>query len=196
MIQIIGGASKGRKITVKKANLKKGQKLLRPTSAKVRKAIFDIIKNRVENCSFLDLYAGSGAVGLEALSRGASNVVFVDDNPSRINDIKKMLQSLGFENKAQTYKYTSTSYIQRLRTDSNIFFDIIFADPPYDSQEIFEIMPLIEKKDIITNNGLLIVEHPSRNIEMPSELGKLKLLKQYKYGDTTLSLYIKQALSI
>lgn len=189
MIHIIGGESKGRKIKVKRNLLKRGQKALRPTSAKVRKALFDIIKDRISVCSFLDLYAGTGAVGFEALSRGASKVVFVDNNASRITEIKKMIQALGVEHKAQAYKETAVMYIERLKGDDNVLFDIIFADPPYDSQEVDKIMPLIVKKDILRKDGLFIIEHPSRRSEMLIESGNLRLLKQYRYGDTTLSLY-------
>ncbi len=193
MMRIIGGEAKGRRITLKKAFLKKDATPLRPTSAKVRKAIFDIVRDRIENCSFLDLYAGSGAVGMEALSRGASQVVFVDDSPLRVNTIKEIIHSIGFGIRAQVFRCSAALFIEKLSRKDKISFDIVFVDPPYGSQELDEIMPLLDKKDIISDNGLLIVEHPSKKTAMPSEVGNLALVKQYKYGDTSLSLYVKTA---
>lgn len=193
MMRIIGGEAKGRRIAFKKAFLKKDATPLRPTSAKVRKAIFDIIRGRIENSSFLDLYAGSGAVGMEALSRGASQVVFVDDSTLRANAIKEMIHSIGFGSRARVFRCSAALFIQKLSRKDKISFDIVFADPPYGSQELDEIMPLLDKKDIISVNGILIVEHPSKKTVMPSEVGNLRLTKQYKYGDTSLSLYTKKA---
>lgn len=193
MIRIIGGAAKGRRIALKKAFLKKDAIPLRPTSAKVREAIFGIIKERIETCSFLDLYAGSGAVGIEALSRGASHVIFVDDSSLRVNAIKEIIHLLGFDDRAQAFRYRAELFIEKLSREDKMSFDIVFADPPYGSQELDEIIPLLDKKNIISNNGLLIVEHSSKKTGMPSEVGNLGLTKQYKYGDTSLSFYIKRA---
>lgn len=193
MIRIIGGEAKGRRIAFKKSFSKKDAVPLRPTSAKVRKAIFDIIGDRIENSSFLDLYAGSGAVGMEALSRGASQVVFVDDSPLRANAIKDIIRSIGFGDRSEVFRCSTALFIEKLNRKDKISFDIVFVDPPYGSQELDEIMPLLDKKDIISDNGILIVEHPSKKTVMPSEVGNLRLTKQYKYGDTSLSLYTKKA---
>jgi len=191
MLKIIGGNAKGRRIGLKKSFSKKDACPLRPTSAKVRKAIFDIIQDRICNASFLDLYAGSGAVGIEALSRGSSRVVFVDASPLRGRAIKEMLQDIGFGDRAQVFRGSAKSFIEKLSNMEEKYFDIIFADPPYGSQELDEIIPLLDKKDIISDNGILIVEHSSKRPAMPAMIGNLRLLKQYKYGDTKLSLYMK-----
>lgn len=192
MMRIIAGEAKGRRIALKKAFSKRDAMPLRPTSAKVREAIFDIIKGRIENCSFLDLYAGSGSVGIEALSRGASHVVFVDDSPLRVDAIKAITRSIGFGGRVQVFRRSAVLFIQKLNREDKMSFDIVFADPPYGSQELDEIMPLLDKKDVISNNGLFIAEHPSKKTGMPSEVGNLQLTKQYKYGDTSLSFYTKK----
>lgn len=194
MIRIIGGESKGRRIAFKKTFSKKDSIPLRPTSAKVRKAIFDIIGDRIKNASFLDLYAGSGAVGIEALSRGAYSVVFVDESVSRVKAIKEIIASLGLDSKTEVIRCRVKSFISNLKREDKMSFQIVFIDPPYDSNELEEIMPLLDKKDMILDGGLVIVEHSSKKVNMSSEIGKLKLVKQYKYGDTTLSLYIKKSL--
>ncbi len=191
MIRIIGGESKGRKIAFKKTFSKKDTIPLRPTSAKVRKAIFDIIGKRIENATFLDLYAGSGAVGIEALSRGASNVFFIDESIERVNAIKDIIVSLGFDSRSKILQSSAERFIKNLKRQDKISFEIVFVDPPYTSDELDKIMPLFDKKDIISDNGLLIIEHSSKKTDLPPEIGKLLLIKQYKYGDTSLSLYRK-----
>jgi 16S rRNA (guanine(966)-N(2))-methyltransferase RsmD len=190
-MRIIGGQAKGRKLDVKKAFVQKRPCSLRPTSAKVRKALFDILKDRVINSLFLDLYAGSGAVGIEALSRGAAYVVFIDESSARTRTIKKMVCTIGFGEKTQILKERALTYINKLSRTDIKSFDIIFADPPYGSKELDEVITLLGKSNLISNNGILIVEHSSKKTDMPVSTGCLKLSKQYKYGDTTLSLFKK-----
>src|SRR5271157_1560846 len=100
-MRISGGTAKGRKVGIKKSFLSKaGGDQLRPTPAKVREAIFNILRDRIDRSSFLDLYAGTGAVGIEALSRGAERVVFVEENPGRVNIIKEFVDRFGYRDKA------------------------------------------------------------------------------------------------
>ncbi len=220
-MRISAGAAKGRKVIFKKAFIKKGDAdELRPTSAKVRQAIFNIIGGRIINAMFLDLYAGTGAVGIEALSRGAGKTVFVDDNSLRVNVIKEVLEKFGFKNRAKVVKDKASSYIKK----SEFIFDIIFVDPPYASDEINTILPLIDETDILSDNGVVIAEHSSKKtppLHPPllrgeskggvplnkggtkggcapldkwraREGGSLRLIKTYKYGDTSLTLYRKE----
>lgn len=190
-MRIIGGQAKGRRLGIKKASFKMSSQPLRPTSAKVRKALFDILKDRVMHSSFLDLYAGSGAVGAEALSRGAAFVVFIDDSFKRASAIKDMVNAIGFGKRAQIFKEKALSYINKISNTGSKQFDIVFADPPYASKELDEIILLLGKGNLISDKGVLIVEHSSKKTDIPSVAGNLKLSKQYKYGDTTLSLFIK-----
>ncbi len=195
-MRIIGGQAKGRRLGIKKAFVKRGLNPLRPTSAKVRKAIFDILKDRIASSSFLDLYAGSGAVGIEALSRGALVVVFVEDNSFRAGAIKQMVNAIGYGERAQIVKEKAVSYINKLYRVCDCTFDMIFADPPYGSKELDEIIFLLGKGNLISTNGVLIVEHSSKKTDMPLTSGNLQLSKQYKYGDTTLSLFKKNGSSL
>lgn len=193
-MRIIGGEAKGRRIGIKKTFLSMKSCPLRPTSAKVRKALFDILRGRVVNSLFLDLYAGSGAVGLEALSRGASLVVFVEDNSFRVDAIRRMVNIIGFDKKVQIIKESAISYINKLTEAGVRQFDIIFADPPYGSKQLDEIIFLLGKSNLISDDGVLVVEHSSKKTDIPLVAGSLKLLKQYRYGDTTLSLFKKNSL--
>jgi 16S rRNA (guanine(966)-N(2))-methyltransferase RsmD len=191
-MRISGGAAKGRKVGLKKAFAKKGETdELRPTSAKVRQAIFNILGNilgdKIVGSRFLDLYAGTGAVGIEALSRGAGKTVFVDDNSLRINIIKELLEKFGFKDRAGVVKDKASNFIRK----SESVFDIIFVDPPYASGELDMVLPLIDEKAILGDNGIVIAEHLTKKILLP-EIGSLKLIKTYKYGDTSLTLYRKE----
>jgi len=201
-MRISGGAAKGRKVGLKKAFAKKGETdELRPTSAKVRQAIFNILGNilgdKIVGSRFLDLYAGTGAVGIEALSRGAGKTVFVDDNSLRINIIKELLEKFGFKDRAGVVKDKASNFIRK----SESVFDIIFVDPPYASGELDMVLPLIDEKAILGDNGIVIAEHSSKKtppFTSPLDkggirgVGSLKLIKTYKYGDTSLTLYRKE----
>ena len=187
-MRISGGTAKGRKVGIRKAFLKKADgDELRPTSAKVRQAIFNIIRNKISGAHFLDLYAGTGAIGIEALSRGVENVVFVEENALRVNIIKELTEKFGFKERAEIVKDQSARFLKK----SEATFDIIFVDPPYASDEIAIILPLIDEREVLKDNGIVIVEHASKKA-LPSEFGALCLTRRYKYGDTSLSLYRKE----
>lgn len=192
-MRISGGAAKGRKLGIKKVFSKKKGKSeeddeLRPTSAKVRQAIFNILQNRIVGAEFLDLYSGTGAVGIEALSRGAGKTVFVDNNSLRVNVIKDLLEKFGFKDRAVVIKDDAKHFLRKITQN---FFDIIFADPPYASGELDIVLPLLDEKGILRDNGIVIAEHSSKK-SMPLAIGSLKLKKTYKYGDTSLTLYKKE----
>lgn len=196
-MRISGGIAKGRKFGLRKAFVKKGEEdELRPTSSKVRQAIFNILGDKIIGASFLDLYAGTGAVGIEALSRGAGKAVFVDDNALRVNIIKELIEKFGFKDMAAVIKDNAKHFLKKITQNSKlktqVFFDIIFVDPPYASGEIDLVLPLIDDCNILGDNGIMIAEHSSKKTLM-TEIGRLKLIKNYKYGDTSLTLYRKEA---
>jgi len=185
MIRISGGSAKGRKVGLKKVFSKKGEAGdLRPTSAKVRQALFNILRDRVEGCSFLDLFAGTGAVGIEALSRGAANVTFVDNNSTRVSVIKELAAKFGFQERAEVVGDDAVRFLNG--TDSA--FGIIFVDPPYASGQTEIVLPLLAGGDCLKEGGVIVVEHFAGKSPGPS-IGDLSLLKTYRYGDTSLSLY-------
>jgi 16S rRNA (guanine966-N2)-methyltransferase len=189
-MRISGGTAKGRPTATPRL-LKKmsdGERL-RPTSSKVREALFDIIRSRIDGAGFVDLYAGTGTVGLEALSRGAGNAVFVEPDKLRADMISKYIAKFGFEDKALVIRGDAAEFIAKASA-KNERYDIFFIDPPYQSDEIEKVVPVIDEKGILSDNGLLIVEHFFKK-KLPETFGRLKLLKQYKYGDTMLTLYGK-----
>ncbi len=196
-MRISGGTAKGRQVKVRKAFSKKDEgDELRPTSAKVRKAIFDILGGRITDSRFLDLYAGTGAVGMEALSRGADSVVFVDHNRVRTGIIKKLASAWGFEGRAQVLRDRAVHFLSSVQetqggTSPWWPFDIVFVDPPYASEELETVLPSLAGEAILSDAGVVVAEHSSKKA-LPPEIGSLRLIRSYKYGDTSLSLFKKE----
>lgn len=179
-MRIISGSLKGRQI--------KFPKNIRPTRNKVRKAIFDCLGNFVKDSSFLELFAGSGAVGIEAFSYGAKEVTFVDNDIHCLTVIEFNLKSLGI-NSYRIYKRDSIEVLDFLdRRDFS--FDIIFLDPPYGKELAIKFLLKIAVCDILAPLGVLVLEH-HRKEELPGERGSLILFKQRRYGDTVVSFYRK-----
>jgi 16S rRNA (guanine966-N2)-methyltransferase len=189
-MRISAGQFKGRKIGVKKLFAKKaGRDDLRPTSAKVREAIFDILRGAIEEASFLDLFAGTGTVGIEAASRGAGRVVFVESDRSRATAIQALIDKIGLSSKADVHAERAEIFLERI-SRAGESFDIIFVDPPYASGETGNILLLISEYGILHAQGTVLFEHAAK-LKPPEAAGNLKLKKQYKYGDTLLALYRK-----
>jgi 16S rRNA (guanine(966)-N(2))-methyltransferase RsmD len=162
---------------------------LRPTSAKVREAIFDILQNEIKGAVFLDLYAGTGAVGIEALSRGAEQVVLVERNKERARAIGQYIGQADVEDRVDVYVQNAEVFLKRACA-AGALFDIIFADPPYASDEINKVLVLLNKHNVLGEGGCLIIEHASKS-RLPDDTGPFKFKRNYRYGDTMLTLYKK-----
>lgn len=189
-MRISGGLVKGRRVTTKKIFSKRSKvKDMRPTSSKVREALFDIIKDRIEGASFVDLYAGTGTVGFEALSRGAHMAIFVEPNRLRAQAIKETAVQFGFCEKINVVEGKAVGFLKRASAEKKRF-DIFFVDPPYFSEEIMKILPMIGEKRLLNDIGIVIVEHFFKR-SLPELAGELKMIRSYRYGDTMLTLYRK-----
>jgi len=163
------------------------QKSLRPTAGKVREALFNILRGRIDNARFLDLYAGTGAVGVEALKQGASEVVFVETSKAHSMNINRLAEKSGFSGRARIITKKVLSFIQWAELN-RLTFDIIFLDPPYHTDEIIYSLSAIGKSHILEQNGIVIAEHFSKG-KLTESFGDLQMLKEYFYGDTVLSFY-------
>ena len=162
---------------------------LRPTQDKVREAVFNVIREKIPGSAVLDLYAGSGAFGIEALSRGAHLAIFVDDNTKCIRTVESNLSSLEVDAKFfQLFKRNALKAIESLRKDGSKF-DIIFLDPPYHGELAKNSLIKVDACDIVSQHGFVIIEHFKKNI-MPEDLPGIRLFKRKKYGDTVISFYI------
>jgi len=151
--------------------------------------LFSILGDKVPAAYFLDLFAGTGAVALEALSRGAQKAVAVDILPSLIY---KNTENLNFQQKIKIFKkdvFKSLSYFERQKDK----FDIIFLDPPYKFEFIESCIRRITDADILVNNGLLVVEHYKFK-SLQETYNNFSLIQSKKYGETVLSFYERKAL--
>lgn len=149
----------------------------RPTSDLVRGAIFNMLAQKVNNCTFLDLFAGTGAMGIEAISRNAKQVVFVDTNQESVNLIKKNTSFL----KENNFKIKKCDCFEALKdlSSSGYCFDIIFIDPPYKTDLAEKCIKQIVKQNLLQNDGVVVWEHDETKNEL---LGKLTDSKTKKYG--------------
>ncbi len=156
---------------------------VRPTTDRVKEGMFSSIQFDLAGAVVLDLFAGSGQLGIEALSRGAKQAVFVDHSPHAIRVIKENLEKTGFQSKAQIYQKESEHFFA-LCPDA--FFDFIFLDPPYRKDILQNILPNLEKK--LKKTGKMICEH-EKELKMPEEIFNLRLQKNYFYGKIVVSVY-------
>lgn len=179
-MRIISGKYKGRIIRMPRG--------IRPTQNKVRKALFDILGD-IQGLSFLELFAGSGAVGLEALSQGAKEVVFVESDSKCKKAIKENLTLLGYLCYS-VIALDASKAIQRLHKDKKKF-NIIFLDPPYYHNLTKKTLLNLSTYDILSPNGFIVAQHFKKDI-LPDRIGNLIILRQAEYGDTLLSFYRKK----
>ena len=174
---------------------------LRPTSDRLRETLFNILAPTIEDAVFVDLFAGSGAVGIEALSRGARQAIFVENHPAGIKLLRSNLDSLGikpgtaltapaktFPGTAELLSADVESALERL-TARHIRPDIVFADPPYADSKAYEtVLEFLGESDLLAKDGRAILEHSGKR-ELPAVAGTLERTRVVTQGDSTLSIY-------
>ena len=171
-MRIISGKAKGTKINTIKSMT------TRPTLDRVKESLFNIIQNELNNTVVLDLFAGSGALGIEALSRGANNAVFCDTNLECIKVIKQNLEKTHLTSKAIIYNKDYKECLKEL-SKNNIKLDIVFIDPPYKKNIAIDATEAIMKLDLLNKNGFIVIETDEINRD-ESELDELIDEKDYK----------------
>jgi 16S rRNA (guanine966-N2)-methyltransferase len=152
---------------------------VRPTPDKIREALFNILSPEIEGSVFVDAYAGTGAVGIEALSRGARHVIFIEKDRAAVNLIKTNLAALGAEARARVIHGLAALHLGNLKSD------IVFIDPPYPKER--EYRAALEAMEA-RPPGLAIVQHATR-FALADEYGPLRRTRTAKYGDNTLSFF-------
>ena len=136
----------------------------------------------------LDLFAGAGSLGIEALSRGAESVTFVDASAQSINILKKNLKSLNLVGKSTLLRLDGLKAIRKLKQR----FQMIFADPPYLKGHVHRVIHAVAQSEVLEKDGILILEHHKKEtFSLPQE--KLSILKQKKFGDTVISFFLKKS---
>jgi 16S rRNA (guanine(966)-N(2))-methyltransferase RsmD len=162
---------------------------VRPTTGRVKKALFDILGPSVKGSKFLDLFAGTGAIGLEALRRGAQMAVFVEVNERLARRIGEEIEK-SWHGKAIVIKGDAISAIRRLSGEGHIF-DIVFMDPPYGGGMAEAAISKLSSSEVIRDNGIVVLEHSSRD-GIGERFGDLILYRRERYGDTMLSFFLKK----
>lgn len=181
-MRITGGQARGRLL----ASLKGWN--IRPTSDRVREAIFNLIGQDVTGFNVLDLFTGTGCLGIEALSRGALWALFIDSSLQSIKLIKKNLALCGFEPLGFVLKKDLTKGLPWKHSFMKKKFDLIFIDPPYEKKIIPYLLMELCERDILASPSIVVAEF-SKADTLPSALGKLHLANSRTYGETKISIY-------
>ena len=158
----------------------------RPTSDRVKEAVFSIVQFEVEGSRFLDLFAGTGQMGIEALSRGASSAVFVDGWKDACALVRENLKLARLSEKARVVQSDYLSYLQRCKEQ----FDIVFLDPPYAEIFLENALKQISEIDILSDRGIIICERPAEK-QLDLDIPGLVRCKDYRYGKTWVTVFRK-----
>ena len=180
-MRVITGQAKGRRLKAPKGMN------TRPTSDRTKESLFNIIGDKVTKADILDLYAGTGALGIEALSRGADRAVFVEKDPSVVRIIMENLELTGFSGQAEVICRGADDAVGYFAAHAKNF-DIIFLDPPYMRNMLQKTLETLAKYEIVAPGGWVITESSKLDL-LPDKFGKLNKIRQEKYGDTVLSFY-------
>lgn len=159
----------------------------RPTTDKVKEAIFNIIGPYFDGGICLDLFAGSGGLGIEALSRGAERSIFIDRDGKAIQTIYDNLRTCDVEAAAEVYRNDFKRALKAL-IKRELVFDYIFLDPPYAKQQLKEILEVINENRLLNKQGVIVCEHSS-DVVLPRHVENLTLVKEENYGIITISIY-------
>lgn len=155
---------------------------VRPTTDRVKEAIFSIIQFEIEGREVLDLFAGSGQLGIEALSRGAAYATFTDLSKDAVSVIKSNLLTTGLHKNSAVLQSDAMTFLRNTKKK----FDIIFMDPPYSKGILQKALPLAA--EVVSDGGVIICEHPYGE-EMPQKAGKFEIYREYKYSKLALTVY-------
>jgi 16S rRNA (guanine(966)-N(2))-methyltransferase RsmD len=182
-MRVISGAYKGRRLKVGNNNK------LRPTSGRARAAVFDILAFDLADLAVLDLYAGTGAMGIEALSRGAERAVFVDAGRDSFRLLKDNLKALGLDDRTLLMNKRAGPALKLLAAEERRF-GLVFIDPPYKSREADKIMRLLSELDVLDPGATVVCENEDPG-ELSEKYNTLILTDRRQYGRTVVSFYEK-----
>ncbi|TMC83866.1 MAG: 16S rRNA (guanine(966)-N(2))-methyltransferase RsmD [Chloroflexi bacterium] len=173
-LRVSGGEARGRRL--------KAPKNIRPTQGMVKQAIFNMVGPRIEGATVVDLFAGSGALGIEALSRGASRVTFVDQQPRGLAILRQNLDALGFKDRSDVIRGDVVHWLEAGPSVLSAA-DFVFLDPPYDDAVLDRVLKVLDR--IVTPSSVF-VEHSKRQ-QLP-ELSRLRVDRERRYGDTVVTV--------
>jgi 16S rRNA (guanine966-N2)-methyltransferase len=182
-VRIIAGELRGRRVRAPRGMA------TRPTSDRVREALFNVLAPRMKGACCLDAYAGTGAIGIEALSRGAMRCVFVESDAGVARILGENLRTFGIEDRTEVLVMPFARAASAMTIASGCF-DIVFLDPPYGEGEIRRALRLCSPGSLLRRSGILVAEHDKRQA-MPQTEGSLVLSRALRYGGTVLSYYVQ-----
>ena len=176
-MRVITGSARGRKLVTVE-----GTDVVRPTTDGVKEAIFSAIQFEIEGATVLDMFAGSGQLGIEALSRGAKEVFFVDSAAVSIKAVRENLRSTGLEENARVVHMPFSAFLKSTRA----VFDIAILDPPYQLKLIQKALPHLEER--MSDNGVILCEHEKEGV-LPHEVGRYEIAKVLRHSRTSVTIY-------
>ncbi len=176
-MRITGGKAKGRAISSPLG------KDVRPTGSKTRQALFNILSNKVDNASFLEIFAGTGLIGLEALSRGAASLTAIEHNRQLATNIRDTVHKLGYQ-----ANVLACDFRAGLKAMHGQRFDIIFADPPYRTDYASVVLNQLVELDLLSESAIIIIEHMKSTAVQGDQL-RLKKIDFRQYGLSALSFF-------
>ncbi len=180
-MRILAGRAKGRKLTPIKT------RGIRPTRDSVKESIFAMIQGYVEGSTVLDLFAGTGSLGLEALSQGAKKAIFVEKEKTLLRALMKNRDLCGFQDQAEIISLDVEVALKALmRRGEKV--DLVFVDPPYGRGYVDKTLRFINAHDMVSEGGMIVVEHGSAVAPSP-QWERLSLEKQKRHGDTVISIF-------
>lgn len=180
-MRIIGGRSKGRRLKVPKG------RALRPTAARVKEALFDILPHDLSGRKVLDLFAGTGGLSWEALSRGAEEALLVDSSREAERAMRENASRLGLSSRCRIWTMPVERALRRLAEKGEVF-DIVFVDPPYEKGAVARVLAKLGSAGLLSAGGVVVVEHSARE-PAGERHGSLVLADRRRYGGTVLSFF-------
>lgn len=180
-MRVISGKVRGLKLNTPK------NEDVRPTTDRVKESLFNMINPYIMESNVLDLFAGTGSLGIECLSRGANKCVFVDISKESISIIKSNIKKARVENESIVLNSDFKDAISKLKIQGNKF-DVIFMDPPYYKNMFIDALQKIDNASLLNEDGIIIIEHDSKDA-FPENIGRLEKTRDKKYGNTTITFY-------
>lgn len=184
-MRVISGEAKGRRLNAP------ADDSIRPTADRAKETLFHIIGEKVPGALVLDLFAGSGNLGIEALSRGARRAFFVDIAKKAVATIRENLALVAFTERSTVWQEDAFSALSRLRRMGRRF-DLVFSDPPYGHQLAKRSLVTLAHGQLVQGNGLVIVEHHRKDL-LPKRVATLLMLDERRFGDSVLTFYRQKA---
>ena len=180
-MRVVAGERKGMPLKAVAGNT------TRPTTDKVKESIFNIMGPFFEGGTVLDLFAGSGGLGIEALSRGAEHAIFIEKDTKAFQVLQENIGKCRYEEYAELFRIDAKRAVKAL-LKRDIQFKLVFLDPPYHHKEYYDLVQVLVDNDKVQKDGLILCEHAKR-VELPQNFNAFTLQRQETYGETIISVY-------